>query len=174
VVGTVSSEDKARLAREFGCEYVIVTKDYRFADAVKQHFGDGADVIVDGLGDAAREENFKALASCGHWISLGQVSGALQPIDPDLLVSKSATFSRPVAFAYVPTKASLAERAQRVWDGLGDGSIKRPPMERKHWHDCSTCLNIQEFAAITLGKKPPLVIDETAHPRPLQRASTPP
>ena len=130
VVGTVSSEDKARLAREFGCEYVIVTKDYRFADAVKQHFGDGADVIVDGLGDAAREENFKALASCGHWISLGQVSGALQPIDPDLLVSKSATFSRPVAFAYVPTKASLAERAQRVWDGLGDGSIKRPPMER--------------------------------------------
>ncbi|NCZ29082.1 MAG: hypothetical protein EBX70_05190 [Betaproteobacteria bacterium] len=54
----------------------------------------------------------------------------LHKVDPDLLVSKSATFSRPVAFAYVPTKASLAERAQRVWDGLGDGSIKRPPMER--------------------------------------------
>jgi NADPH:quinone reductase-like Zn-dependent oxidoreductase len=130
VVGTVSNEDKARLAREFGCEYVIVTKDYCFADAVKQHFGDGADVIIDGLGDAAREENFKALASCGHWISLGQVSGALQPIDPNLLVSKSATFSRPVAFAYVPTKASLGERAQRVWDGLSDGSIRRPPIER--------------------------------------------
>jgi NADPH:quinone reductase-like Zn-dependent oxidoreductase/uncharacterized protein YndB with AHSA1/START domain len=130
VVGTVSSEDKARLARENGCEYVIVTRDYRFAEAVQRHFGDGADVIVDGLGDAARQENFNALAPCGHWISLGQATGALQPIDPDLLASKSATFSRPVAFAYVATRARLAERAQRVWDGLADGSIKRPPIER--------------------------------------------
>jgi NADPH:quinone reductase-like Zn-dependent oxidoreductase/uncharacterized protein YndB with AHSA1/START domain len=130
VVGTVSSEDKARLAREHGCEHVIVTTEYRFADAVRQHFGDGADVIVDGLGDAARQENFDALAPCGHWISLGQASGALQPIDPNLLVHKSATFSRPVAFAYVATRARLAERAQRVWDALADGSIKLPPIER--------------------------------------------
>jgi NADPH:quinone reductase-like Zn-dependent oxidoreductase len=130
VVGTVSSEDKARLAREHGCEHVIVTTEYRFADAVRQHFGDGADVIVDGLGDAARQENFDALAPCGHWISLGQASGALQPLDPDLMVHKSATFSRPVAFAYVATRARLAERAQRVWDALADGSIKLPPIER--------------------------------------------
>ena len=130
VVGTVSSEDKARLAREHGCEHVIVTADYRFAAAVRQHFGDGADVIVDGLGDAAREENFDALAACGHWISLGQASGALQPLSPDWLVQKSATFSRPVAFAYVPTRAKLAERAQRVWDALSDGTLKLPPIER--------------------------------------------
>jgi len=137
VVGTVSSEDKARLAREHGCEHVIVTPDYRFADAVKAHFvdganpaGAGADVIVDGLGDAAREENFAALAPCGHWISLGQASGALRPIDPDLLVHKSASFSRPVAFAYVPTRAALAERAGRVWAALADGTIKPPPIER--------------------------------------------
>jgi NADPH2:quinone reductase len=130
VVGTVSSEEKARVAREHGCEHVIVTRDYRFADAVRRLFGNGADVIVDGLGDAAREENFASLAPCGHWISLGQASGPLQPISPDLLVMKSATFSRPVAFAYVPTQERLAERAARVWTALDDGTIKLPPIER--------------------------------------------
>lgn len=130
VVGTVSSDEKARLAREHGCEHVIVTREYRFADAVRRLFGDGADVIVDGLGDAAREENFASLAPCGHWISLGQASGPLQPISPDLLVMKSATFSRPVAFAYVPTRERLAERAARVWAALDDGTIELPPIER--------------------------------------------
>ena len=134
VVGTVSSEAKARLAREHGCEQVIVTADYRFAAAVRQHFGgaahDGADVIVDGLGQAAREENFDALARCGHWISLGQASGTLEPLSVDWLVHKSATFSRPVAFDYVATPALLQERAQRVWDALASGAVKLPPIER--------------------------------------------
>lgn len=130
VLGTVSTPEKARLARQHGCEDVIVTPDYRFADAVRQHFADGADVIVDGLGDAAFEANFEALAPCGHWISLGQASGPPRPVDPGLLVQKSATFSRPVAFAYVAARARLAERAQRVWDALADGTLKLPPIER--------------------------------------------
>ena len=80
-------------------------------------------MIVDGLGDAARDENLAALARRGHWISLGQASGPLQPIAPDWLVRKSATFSRPVVFDYVATRAALAERAQRVWDALADGTL---------------------------------------------------
>ena len=82
VIGTVSSEDKAQVARAHGCEHVIVTRDYRFADAVQQACG-GADVIIDGLGDAAREQNLAALARKGHWISLGQASGALEPHRPE-------------------------------------------------------------------------------------------
>ncbi len=57
VIGTVSSEDKAQVAREHGCEHVIVTRDYRFADAVQQACG-GADVVIDGLGDAARDRTW--------------------------------------------------------------------------------------------------------------------
>jgi NADPH:quinone reductase-like Zn-dependent oxidoreductase/uncharacterized protein YndB with AHSA1/START domain len=134
VIGTTSSEDKARLAREYSCEQVIVSSDYRFADAVKGHFagpdGGGADVIVDGLGEAARDENYAALAPCGHWISLGQASGGLQPISPDWLVAKSLSFSRPVVFAHVGTPARLAERANRLWAALADGAVKLPPIER--------------------------------------------
>ena len=129
VVGTVSTDEKARIAREHGCEHVIVTREHRFADDVQRHCG-GADVIVDGLGEAAREENFNALAPCGHWISLGNATGALQPISPGWLLQKSATFSSPVVFAYTATHGALAERAQRVWDALADGTLKRPMLER--------------------------------------------
>jgi len=129
VIGTVSSEEKARVAREHGCQEVVVTREYRFADAVQSLAG-GADVIVDGLGDAAREQNFAALAPCGHWISLGQASGALQPISPDWLVQKSLTFSRPVVFDFVASHAVLDERARRVWAALADGTIKAPLIER--------------------------------------------
>jgi NADPH:quinone reductase-like Zn-dependent oxidoreductase len=129
VIGTVSSEDKARVAREHGCEHVIVTRDYRFAEAVQRQCG-GADVVIDGLGDAARNENLAALARRGHWISLGQASGPLALIDPDALVAKSLTFSRPVVFDFVATREVLAERAQRVWDALADGSLKLPLIER--------------------------------------------
>ena len=129
VIGTTSSDDKARVARDHGCQHVIVTSEYRFADAVQQLCG-GADVIVDGLGDAACDDNFAALAPCGHWISLGQASGTLRPLDPNLLVHKSATFSRPVLFAYLSSAAQLLERSQRLWVALADGSIRKPLIER--------------------------------------------
>jgi NADPH:quinone reductase len=129
VVGTTSTEEKARVAREHGCEHVIVTRDYRFADAVQRLCG-GADVIVDGLGEAAREQNMDALALCGHWISLGQASGGLSPVDVTWLLHKSITFSRPVAFHYVATHAALTERAGRVWDALAAGTLRAPPIER--------------------------------------------
>ena len=108
---------------------MIVTRDYRFADAVQRAVG-GADVIVDGLGDAARDENFAALARRGHWISLGQATGPLTPLSPDQLVSKSATFSRPVVFEYTATRAELMRRAARVWAALADGTIRKPVIER--------------------------------------------
>ena len=129
VLGTVSSEAKARVAREHGCEHVIVTRDYRFADPVQRACG-GADVVIDGLGDAARDENLAALARRGHWISLGQASGPLAPLPPDALLAKSLTFSRPVVFDYVATNAALAERAQRVWAALADGTLRAPLIER--------------------------------------------
>lgn len=129
VIGTVSSEAKARLARAHGCEHVIVTPDYRFAEAVQSGWG-GADVIVDGLGAAAQAENLAALAPCGHWISLGQASGPLAALDPDALAARSAQFSRPVVFAYTAGPGALAQRANRLWAALADGSVVAPPIER--------------------------------------------
>jgi NADPH:quinone reductase-like Zn-dependent oxidoreductase len=129
VVGTVSSEAKARIARDGGCEHVIVAPDYRFAAAVQAHCG-GADVIVDGLGAAAMEENLAAADRRCHWISLGQASGPLPPLDVDRLVAKSLTFSRPVVFDFVATPRELQERAQRLWSALAAGDFGPPAIER--------------------------------------------
>jgi NADPH:quinone reductase len=130
VMGTVSSAEKAQVARAHGCDAVVITPEHRFANAVQQHFGGGADAIVDGLGEAAREENFAALARCGHWISLGQATGSLQPLSPDWLVQKSISFSRPVVFDFCATPQVLTERAQRLWAALDSGAVKLPPIER--------------------------------------------
>lgn len=129
VMGTVSGEEKARVARAHGCEHVIVAPDARFAEAVQRIAG-GADVVVDGLGAAAMAENLAALAPCGHWISLGQASGPLPPVDPDALVHKSLTFSRPVVFHHVAAPRVLADRAQRLWQALAEGVFGTPGIER--------------------------------------------
>jgi len=136
VVGTVSTPEKARIARDHGCHHVIVGRHYQFSQAI-QSICQGADVVIDGLGNAAREENFAALARCGHWISLGQASGPLQDISPDWLVQKSLTFSRPVAFDYVATQAALNERAERIWQALRSGHIRSPEVELFALRDAS-------------------------------------
>ncbi len=149
VLGTVSSEAKARVARDYGCEHVIVTQDYRFADAVQQACG-GADVVIDGLGNVARDENFAALARRAHWISIGQAGGVLEPLSPDALMSKSLSFSRPVVFDYVDAPGQLAVRAQRVWDALASGSIKLPPIER-HTLEAAASAHARLESRATIG-----------------------
>jgi len=131
VVGTVSSEEKARRAREHGCETPIVTRDYRFAEAVRAASGGrGADVIFDGLGRAAGPENFEALALCGHWISYGQASGPIEPADPARLATKSATLSRPVLFHYAAERRTLEAMAQAVFAAIANGTLRAGPGHR--------------------------------------------
>jgi NADPH:quinone reductase len=115
VIGTVSSEEKAAVARANGCDHVIVTRDYRFAAQMKHK----ADVIYDGLGQAAAQENFEALALRGHWVSYGQATGPLAPMN---LSGKSGTFSQPVLFHY--TADHLQEMAGNVFRALKDGVIR--------------------------------------------------
>ena len=125
VIGTVSTEDKARRARAHGCEAPIVTRDHRFAHAVREATGGrGADVIYDGLGRAAAEENLEALALCGHWVSYGQATGPLEAIAAERLTVKSATLSRPVLFHYTAQRPALAEIAGRVFAALRDGILR--------------------------------------------------
>ena len=125
VIGTVSTEDKARRARAYGCEAPIVTRDHRFAHAVREATGGrGADVIYDGLGRAAAEENLEALALCGHWVSYGQATGPLEAIAAERLTAKSATLSRPVLFHYTAQRPALTEIAGRVFAALRDGILR--------------------------------------------------
>ncbi|MGO8919146.1 MAG: SRPBCC family protein [Stellaceae bacterium] len=125
VIGTVSSEEKARLARDNGCDLPLVSRDYRFAAAVKASTsGRGVDVVFDGLGAAAAEETYEALAMTGHWVSLGHASGPLPPLDPHRQAAKSLRLSRPVLFHYTAEPARLSEMAASVFALVERGVLK--------------------------------------------------
>src|SRR5262245_8897934 len=127
VVGTVSTEAKAELARANGCEHPIVARSYTFAERTRQVSGGrGADVIYDGLGREAAQENLAALAMRGHWVSYGQATGELEPMN---LGEKSGTLSQPVLFHY--TEESLRPMAGNVFAALRDG-ILRPNVGRRY------------------------------------------
>lgn len=125
VIGTVSNEAKARVARDAGCGHPIVAMEYRFAEQVRAITdGRGADVIYDGLGQGAMHENLDALALCGHWISYGQASGALLDVPVDRLSALSATLSRPVLFHYTAERRTLEAMAARVFDMVVRGHLR--------------------------------------------------
>ncbi|MGE0716483.1 MAG: quinone oxidoreductase [Alphaproteobacteria bacterium] len=124
VLGTVSTEEKARRARSAGCDVPIIAPDHRFAEAVRAATGgEGVDVIYDGIGRAATAENLEALASCGQWVSYGQASGTIDPVTPETLGAKSLTLSRPVIFHYTAARPALEAIATQTFGALRQGTI---------------------------------------------------
>jgi NADPH:quinone reductase-like Zn-dependent oxidoreductase len=125
LIGTVSSDEKARLARDNGCDYPIVTGREDFAARVSELTrGRGCDVVYDSVGAATFAGSLAALARCGHLVSYGQASGPVPPVDPVALSAKSATLSRPVLFHYTADPAVLREIAGRTFDALRRGIIR--------------------------------------------------
>jgi NADPH:quinone reductase len=125
VIGTVSSEEKARLARANGCEHPIITRHYQFAqDVLARTAGRGAAFIYDGLGREAFEENLAAIAYCGHWVSFGQASGAQATMPLDRLSEKSITLTRPVLFHYTMQRSALNEIARNTFEAYRSGKIR--------------------------------------------------
>lgn len=130
VIGTVGSDDKARMARDYCTDVVVTAGNGGFADAVLRASGQrGADLIIDGLGERAREENYRALAPCGHWISVGQAGGAWSPIDAAWMSQKSVTLSRPVIFHFSRDAERRHEMSERVFAALANGTLQ-PRMAR--------------------------------------------
>src|SRR6185295_4487363 len=89
VIGTVGTADKARLAREAGCDYPIVAPDHELAAQVREITrGHGADVVYDGIGKASFAGSFAALAMCGHLVLYGEATGMPDPISHAMLAEK--------------------------------------------------------------------------------------
>jgi NADPH:quinone reductase-like Zn-dependent oxidoreductase/uncharacterized protein YndB with AHSA1/START domain len=116
VIGTVSSDEKARIAREHGCDTPIIARDYRFAAAVKDATaGRGVDVVFDGLGMPAMDETYEALALTGHWIAYGHAAGPSPSLDLQRQTQKSLRLSRPVLFHYTSEPERLRAMAAKVF-----------------------------------------------------------
>src|SRR3989338_880405 len=127
VLGTVSTEDKAGLAREAGAHEVILYTKQDFAAEVKRLTdGKGVQVVYDSVGKTTFDKGFNCLAPRGMMVLYGQSSGPVGMFDPQVLNQKGSVFlTRPSLFHYIATRADLLARAGEVLGWIRDGKLKR-------------------------------------------------
>jgi NADPH:quinone reductase-like Zn-dependent oxidoreductase len=125
VIGTVSSQDKARRARDRGCDVAIVAPDGRFADEVLAATGGrGVETIFDGLGGGAHAENLRAIAPLGHWVQHGNSGAPHAAVPAGDLASKSLTVSVPVLFHYTAQRERYEAMAAATFAAWRDGTLQ--------------------------------------------------
>jgi NADPH:quinone reductase len=125
VIGTTSTEAKARLAREAGADEVLLHDEGPFDEAVRGlTAGRGADVVYDGIGQSTFEQSLRALRPRGMLVLFGQSSGRVPPLDLQVLAARGSLFvTRPTLRDYVATRAELLERAGRVLGAVARGEL---------------------------------------------------
>ncbi len=125
VIATVSTEDKARLARGAGADEVILYSEQDFEAEVKRLTGGkGLQVIYDGIGKTTFDKGLDCLAPRGMMVLYGQASGPVGSFDPQVLNTKGSLFlTRPSLNHHILTRAELLARAGDVLGWIRDGKL---------------------------------------------------
>jgi len=126
VIGTVSSEAKAGIARAHGCDHVI---NYAHEDVAKRvrelTDGVGVNVVFDSVGKATFDASLDSLKRRGLMVCVGTASGPIPPFNPQLLAMKgSLHLTRPALADYIADPAEKAELAGELFDHVAAGRIK--------------------------------------------------
>jgi NADPH2:quinone reductase len=126
VIGTVSTEEKAKLAREAGADEVILYTSQDFeAETKRITGGKGLQVVYDSVGKTTFEKGFNVLAPRGMMVLYGQSSGPVPPFDAGILGAKGSLFlTRPSLNTYAATREELVQRAGDVLGWIRDGKLK--------------------------------------------------
>jgi NADPH2:quinone reductase len=126
VIGTASTEEKAKLAREAGADEVILYTQVDFeAEAKRLTGGKGVDVVFDSVGKTTFEKGLNVLRPRGYMVLFGGSSGAVAPIDPIQLMQKGSLFlTRPTLLHYIVTTDELRRRASAVFEMIAAGKLK--------------------------------------------------
>ena len=125
VIGTVSTEEKAKLARGAGADHVILYTQQDFAAKTKELTQNrGVDVVYDSVGRTTFDHSLDCLAPRGLLALFGQSSGPVAPFNPQLLNQKGSLYlTRPTLAHYVATRAELLRRADELFGWLRDGKL---------------------------------------------------
>ena len=126
VIATVSTEEKAQLAREAGATDVILYTQSDFEVETKRLTGGkGVDVVYDSVGKTTFEKGLNVLRPRGMMVLFGGSSGPVAPIDPLVLMQKGSLFlTRPSLGYYTITSQELQQRAGAVLGMIRDGKLK--------------------------------------------------
>ena len=126
IIATVSTEEKAVLAREAGADDVIIYTKSDFEAETKRLTGNqGVDVVYDSVGKTTFDKSLNVLRPRGYMVLYGGSSGPVPPFDPIQLTPKGSLFlTRPSLQHYVATRAELEERANEVLNMIAAGKLK--------------------------------------------------
>ena len=125
VIGTVSTEEKAKLARDAGADEVILyTKQDFEAETKRITNGKGADVVYDSVGVTTFEKSLNSLRPRGMLVLFGQSSGPVPPFDASILNQKGSLFlTRPSLGHYVLTREELIWRSDELFTAVLGGKL---------------------------------------------------
>jgi NADPH2:quinone reductase len=126
VIGTVSTEEKARLAREAGADEIILYTQVDFESETKRLTnGKGLNVVYDSVGKTTFEKGLNILLPRGMMVLFGGSSGAVPSFDPLVLTQKGSLFlTRPSLGHYIITSEELQARASAVFEMIRAGRLK--------------------------------------------------
>ena len=126
VIGTVSTEAKAQLAKEAGADEIILYTQADFLTEVKRLTdGRGVEVVYDSVGATTFDKSLDCLRPRGYLVLFGQSSGPVAPVNAGTLVSKGSLFlTRPSLAHYTLTRAELLERANDLFNWTASGKLK--------------------------------------------------
>ncbi len=126
VIGTVGSEDKAKLAREAGADDVILYNDQDFETETKRLTdGKGVHVVYDGVGKTTFEKGLNVLRPRGYMVLFGGASGPVSSFDPIKLSQKGSLFlTRPSLTHYLLSREELEQRAGDIFQMISAGKLK--------------------------------------------------
>lgn len=126
VIGTTSTEEKAKLAREAGADEVILYAQQDFeAETKRLTDGKGVHVIYDGVGKTTFDKDLNVLRPRGYLVLFGASSGAVPPFDLAKLAQKGSLFiTRPTLVHYMATHEELQKRATDVLTMIATGKVK--------------------------------------------------
>jgi NADPH2:quinone reductase len=126
VIGTVSSDEKAALARANGCDYPIVyTREDFQARVMELTNGAKVPVVYDSVGRDTFAKSLDCLAPLGLLALFGQASGPVPPFDLGQLAAKGSLFiTRPTLFTYTAKRADLEASSNALFDVVQRGAVK--------------------------------------------------
>ncbi len=125
VIGTVSTDEKARAAKQAGADDVILYIQQDFEAEVKRLTeGKGVDAVYDSVGKTTFDKSLNCLKRRGYLVLCGQSSGVVPPFDPQILNAKGSLFlTRPTLAHYTADRAELLARANDLFQWMRDGKV---------------------------------------------------
>lgn len=126
VIGTVSTPEKAALAKAHGCHHPIIYTEQNFVEQVQKITnGQGVCVVYDSVGKTTFLDSLDCIEKRGLMVTFGQASGPIEPFSPLLLNAKGCLFlTRPTLFTYLDTPEKLKASSNELFEMVISGKVK--------------------------------------------------